>query len=53
MVFDWIKNQLDTGKLEMLFKEDHSGDLDFDSVSSFDGLIDQILIDESLNKTTK
>ncbi len=37
--FDWLVSKLEDGTLEMLFKEDESGDKDFDSVSSLHGLL--------------
>ena len=42
MLFDWIKSQLDANKLEILFKNDHSGDGDFTSISSFSDLLLQV-----------
>lgn len=38
-IFDWISSELDKGKIEILFKEDDSGDLDFNSCSSTELLI--------------
>ncbi len=38
-VFDWLVRKLEDGSLEMLFKEDSSGDYDYDSVSSLEGLL--------------
>ncbi|MGR2849353.1 hypothetical protein ABMX62_20165 [Vibrio vulnificus] len=40
--FDWLVSKLEDGTLEMLFKGDDSGDVNFDSVSSFDGLVSQL-----------
>ncbi|MEJ6534149.1 MULTISPECIES: hypothetical protein [Pseudoalteromonas] len=38
-IFDWISCELDKGKIEILFKSDDSGDLDFDSCSSVSDLL--------------
>jgi len=43
-VFDWLVGKLEDGTLEMLFKEDSSGDNDCDSVSSFEGLLGELEI---------
>ncbi|HDY7754167.1 TPA: hypothetical protein ACGUPI_004345 [Vibrio vulnificus] len=51
-VFDWLVAKLEDGTLEMLFKEDDTGDMDYQSVSSFDGLVDQLEI-ASLKPQTK
>lgn len=37
--FDWLVSKLEDGSLEMLFKNDDSGDEDFDSISSLEGLL--------------
>lgn len=51
-VFDWLVTKLEDGTLEMLFKEDDTGDMDYQSVSSFDGLVFQLEI-ASLKPQTK
>ncbi|USD35605.1 MULTISPECIES: hypothetical protein [Vibrio] len=44
-VFDWLVERLENGTLEMLFKADDSDGLEhFDSVSSFNGLINEIAV---------
>jgi hypothetical protein len=45
VLIDWIIEQLEADKLEMLFKEDHSGDMDFESVTSVSDLIIQMEIE--------
>ncbi len=42
-VFDWLVERLESGTLEMLFKSGDSDGLEhFDSVSNFNGLIDEL-----------
>lgn len=41
-VFDWLVAKLEDGTLEMLFKKDCTGDMDYDSVSSFDALVAEL-----------
>ncbi|EMW7305233.1 hypothetical protein AAFN31_004009 [Vibrio parahaemolyticus] len=56
-VFDWLVERLENGTLEMLFKADSSDGLEhFDSVSSFDLLIDELVLSSkhlARNKSAK
>ncbi|PSU44278.1 hypothetical protein C9J12_27390 [Photobacterium frigidiphilum] len=38
-VFDWLNSKLEAGELELLFKDDHSGDGDFKSAASLDEIL--------------